>query len=438
MAGIPGQPSPSPSDVASPVPGQSAASVFDAAEPAQARAAGKAASVFDGAGGGSAFDAPAIPAEQPGIAHQALDVATRALDYPGGLVRTTAAAAMGAAGVEDFKKAAVGQAPNSAEYLKRLGVSEGGSLSLPGLGRVTLRGAEGLALDIASDPLTLIAKTAKALPAVQRLLGVPGHASEALGEAIYKSAITAKDESKAAKAGATLIEQGAPVGGTTALEQKISDAASAMGKIRQGLYDKFTQLGGKIDGSAEGLYKNAEGVIAKLRENPTLATLADEFETMLNQYKGEGYIPVDKMSQWKTQLYDSLPKSAFNGARLGSPGKMFKAALAHDFKNAIVASGDAVEDGLGKAINEVNDKWGALLEADPVKNPLSGTLGKAIDGATFAVAGIPGLIKKKALEVAVGPYGRTITGKALMAAGQTDVINRLFRQSLHDSQDSGQ
>lgn len=302
-------------------------------------------------------------------------------------------------------------------------------MNLPGLGRVTLRGAAGLAGDIATDPLTMIAKTIKGAPYIAKLLESPGRASEALGEAVYKTAITAKDSRKAKVAGQAMIEAGAPVGGMAKIEQKIVEAANTMGNIRQGLYDKFAQLGGKID-VTDSTFANAQGVLKGLRKNPTLAPLADEFEAMLNQYKGQGFVPIDVMSTWKTQLYDSIPKSAFQGARLSNPGKAFKAALAKDFKNAIVDGGNKVEKGLGDAIDHVNDKWGALLEAKPTKDPLGGTLGKAIDATTFAIGGLPGLMKKKALEVAIGPYGKTITGKALMQAGKTDLVNRLARQSV--------
>lgn len=426
MAGIQGQPTPKPSDLQSPVPTAGEADPFAGA---QVQGDPFAAAQVNGGG------APAPP-DSPGVGAQALDAVGRVADAPGGIVRTTVAAGMldpntGESIVkpEDWKAAAVGKAPNSAEYLRRLGVSEGGSLTVPGLGRVTLRGAEGLALDILSDPLTLIAKAIKGAPYIAKVLEAPGRASEALGEAVYKSAITGKNSGKAAKAGEALISEGAPMGGQARLEAKIKDAASTMGNIRQSLYDQFAQAGGKID-VTEHTLENAQGVIKNLRKNPTLVPLADEFDSMLNQYKGQGFVPIDVMSTWKTQLYDSLPKNAFQGAKLTNPGKAFKAALATDFKNAIVNSGNKVDKGLGDAINHVNDKWGALLEAQPMKNPMGGTLGKAIDAAALAAGGVSGLMKKKAFEVAIGPLGRTITGRALMQAGRDGIVDRLARQAV--------
>lgn len=376
---------------------------------------------------------------------KALDAAGRVLDYPGGFVRAGLAEAVGAATgngsivtEDDLKNAAVGKGPNSAEYLRRMGVSEGGSLTLPGLGRVTLRGAEGLALDIATDPLTLVAKTMKQIPYLKDLIEAPGKASEALGEAVYKSAVTAKDPAKAAEAGRALIENGgAPIAGNAGLQQKIADTASIMGKMRGALYDEFNQLGGKIDGSAKDLYKNAEGVLSTLRQNPTLAPVADKLEGMLNQYKGQGFVPVEQMSQWKTQLYDSVG-AAFDGKPIPNPAKAFKAALAIDMKNAIVDSGNAVKKGLGDAINDINSKWGGLLEAKPNTGAGGGSLGKSIDALAVISAGIPGYVKKKALEMATGPYGKTLIGNALMHAGKDAHMNSLTLANAAQRNGGGQ
>ncbi len=443
MAGNQGQPSPKPQSLPAQPGAIPEGSALGDYKPPQ----GSALETYDPmAASAASQDASSAPApEGQSVTSQVLDATGRTLDYPGGGVRT--ALATGAGMIqnavqgknpldqtivtgEDAKAALVGKAPNSAEYLRRLGVSEGGSMNLPGLGRVTLRGAEGLALDVLSDPLTIIAKAIKGAPYIAKLLETPGRATEALGEAVYKSAITAKDSRKAKVAGQAMIEAGAPIGGQAALETKIADVAKTIGGLRQGLYDKFAQVGSGVIDVTEGTFQNARGVLKGLRKDPTLSPLADEFEAMLNKYQGQGFVPMDVMSAWKTNLYDSIPKSAWNGAKLSNPGKMFKAALAKDFKTAIVDSGNKVEAGLGDAIDHLNDKWGALLEAKPQKNPMGGSLGKVIDGVTYAFGGISGLIKKKALEVAVGPHGKTISGKALMAAGKSDYINRLVRQEM--------
>lgn len=438
MAGIAGQPGTKPSAVQSPVPqtGDPFASGPEAA-PAQG-------GVDPFSAGPGSTDAAAA-SSSPGVGSQALDVAGRTLDYPGGFMREGAAQVAGGiqqmvtgqvpndgkgiVTAEDQRNIEKGKGPNSAEYLRRLGVSEGGSFNVPGLGKVTLRGAEGLALDVLTDPLTLIAKTAKEIPYITKLLNAPGAASQALGEAVYKSAVTGKNAEKAAKAGTELIEQGAPVGGEAVLNAKIADAANTMGKIRQGLYDKFTELGGKID-MPEDAFKRAEGVLEGLRKNPTakFQLLADGLEQQLNSYKSQGFVTMDQISKWKTQLYDSLPDAAKEGGRITNQAKMFTAGLAADFKNLIVENGNKIEKGLGDAIDKVNDKWGALLESQSVKNPKLG--GSGTDAIVYALGNLPALFKKKAVEAALGPYGRTMVGNALMKAG-ADTSGAVRQAAVH-------
>jgi len=460
MAAIAGQPTARPSDLNGPVPTpdiNAAAQAFMAKESSQQAVPPQGGSGQDIDAAAQAFmqqqgqqgDEP--PQEPTSTTGKVLDAAGRVLDYPGGFMRAGLASAAGLASgqgevvtPEDLKAAAVGKGPNAAEYLKRLGVSEGGSMNLPGFGRVTVRGAEGLALDIASDPMTVLAKTAKSIPYIGKILNMPGKAADALGEAIYKSAVAGTDAKLAARsgeAGATavgdaLVANGAPVGGLAKLAQKVSDISNTMGNVRQGLYDRFEQLGGKID-MPDDMFKNARGVIDNLRKNPTLRGLADEFEENVNKYQAEGFTSMSDMSKWKTQLYDSLPKGAFNGPALTNPGKMFKAALASDFKRRIISAGEEVEPGLGKAIDELNTKWGPLLEAQPQMAKAAGastSLGKTIDAATLAAAGPKGFAVKKAFELATSPYAKTLAGKALMTGGRNGIATAVANRGLIDSQ----
>lgn len=447
MAAYKGQPAPKPSQLKSPVPSTAAipeGSALGSYQPPTEIPRGSALETYQPVGTPSTETVAGVgekvqSVEQPGMLMQGLDMVGRVADYPGGFVRAGLAGAAGLAtgqadvvSGEDLAAAAVGKGPTAAEYLKRLGVSEGGSLDLPGIGRVSVRGAEGLALDILTDPLTLITKAIKSAPYLQQLVNAPGKASEALGEAIYKSALKAKDPKAAKAAGEILIESGAPVGGAEKLAMKIQDAATTMGKLRQGLYDRFTELGGKID-VTEGTFANANGVLKGMRQNPTLRGAADELEEMIFQYKGEGFVPIDVMSAWKTQLYDSLPKSAFNGPKLSNPAKMFKAALAKDMKTAIINAGNKVEKGLGDSIDTINSKWGTLLDVSPdmqkAVNP-RGSLGLMIDGAVLASTGPKGYVVKKAYDVASSPYAKTLAGKALMSAGRSDLVNQATRQGL--------
>lgn len=391
------------------------------------------------------------PSESPGLLSQGLDAAGRALNLAGGVTRAGLAevAGMGAQALqgknpldeqqvvtpEDIKNALKGKGPGWAEYLRRMGVSEGGSISALGQ-KVTLRGAEGLALDIATDPLTQIAKLAKESPYLAKLFNSPGKASEAVGEALYKSALPAKAQGAAQ----AMIEgvpeagiAGAPVGGAEQLAKKAGEMSQAIGKVRQGLYDRATQLGVSID--AAHPLERAESVISGMTKDPSLRPLADTFTEMLDAYKAEGKVPIDLVSEWKTNLYDSLPANAWNGPKLRNVSKMFKSALAADFREAIVGAGNAAEKGLGDSIEALNNKWGTLLSAtQPLQKAAQatggGSLGRMIDGAVLATGGIKAEAVKKGYELMTSPYAKTLAGKALMAAGRSGLATGVTNQAI--------
>jgi len=442
MAGIKGQPAPKPSDLSPSVPEtdfgaldslQGDFSNLDAIDASSLNLSDS------GTSGGISTD-PSQSGES--VPMQVLDAAGRVLDYPGGFVRAAGAAAAGAISgnpnvvtKEDLKSAAVGKGPSSSEYLRRLGVSEGGSVELPVLGKVTLRGVEGLALDVMSDPLTLIAKTMKSAPYIAKLLESPGRASDALGEAVYKSAIRAKSPGNAESAkqvGKILVDQGAPVGGPEVIAQRVDEATQTMSGIRQGLFDRFAEVKGKIAASGD-TFKKSQGVIENLKKNPNLRELGESLEMEINKYQAEGWVPIETASLWVTQLHDELPKSVLKGSKTNNVRKMFKAALMDDLQTAIVKQANEAEAGLGSAILEVNQKWGALLDVAPdLAKESTGTLGKQIDAAVLAAGGVKPYIVKKSFDIATGPYARTVVGKALMKAGQGDVVNRLSRQVVKD------
>ena len=386
------------------------------------------------------------PDREPGAVAQGLEAAARVADYPGGFIRSglanVAGLAQGRTDVvteEDLAAAEKGKAPSSEEYLRRLGVSEGGSFMIGGM-KISSRGAAGFALDVATDPLTLIAKTVRSIPYLEKIIGAPGRAAETLGQAVYKSAVSAAEQRLAKKGlikagtqplGEALIEAGAPIGNAAKLEAKVAAIADTMGNMRQALYDKATSLGVTIDVEGWPL-KRAEAVLNSMREVPTLRGAADDLQKFMDIYRAEGKVTIDKVSKWKTQLYDALPASAWGThGKLKGPAKKFKAALAADFRESVVGAGNAAEKGLGDAIDKINDKWGTLLNAPgKMGAQVQGSLGHAIDGAVLAVGGVKAAVVKKGYELATGPAARTAVGKALMEAGKRDVVNRVTRQGL--------
>lgn len=453
MAGIQGAPSPKPGSVSSPIPNQRSAVEDFFAESTPS------ASPELPAGGESyapvSVEAP--PPEAPGIASQALGAAGQVLDYAGGFARTGLAGAAGAAkmgyeaatgqplsepvaGPADVLAAAKGKAPGTAEYLRRLGVPEGGSLRI-GDTKITARGAAGLAGDIATDPLTAVGKLVKEIPYLTKFLQSPSRATEAIGEAVYRSGLSKIDQKLAQRGSGALsdvlIAEGAPVGSLKKIGDKVDAISETIRGTRQGLYDRATELGVTIDTSYP--LKRAEAVIEKFSKDPGLAPAMSELRGLVERYKAAGKVSIDELSAWKTNLYDSLPASAFDGfGKLKGQAKTLKAALAADFRDAIVGAGNKAEKGLGNAIDKLNEKWGILLEA---QKPLAkgvgggtGKLGTAIDGLLLGSGNGWALAGKKAAEVANTTAVKTAVGQAAMEVGRLDLMNRITRQAIAGSQ----
>lgn len=393
-------------------------------------------------------------AEQPGLGSKALDLTGRVLDEVGGGIRSGLANVAGLASGQGIivpqeemtGKVLKGKAPSSEELLRRLGVPEGGSFTIPGTDmKVTARGAAGLASDIvtggATNEFKVLGNLVKEAPYISKLFSTPGQASEALGKAIYKSAVAKVDKKLAEKGsgsvGEALLENGAPVGGPEKLLEKVQSMADTVGKVRQGLYDKATELGASID-LAHPL-KRAEAVLKNMERDPGLMPAAQELRAMLSRYQQVGKATIDDVSRFKTNLYDSLPASAFDGfGKVKGQAKAFKAALAGDLRDAIVSAGNTAEKGLGDAIEKVNSKWGTLLEAQPLLNKTAnvetgGTIGHIIDTTLLGSGHVGTLAAKKGLELATSPYAKTAVGNALMQAGKKGVADAAVKRALIDT-----
>lgn len=374
--------------------------------------------------------------EEPGFLSKAMDYGARALDYPGGIVRTGLASAAGliqgktdVVKLEDLKKAAFkGQAPTSAEYLKRLGVDEGPSADLPLIGHTSLRDVEGLGLDIATDPLTTLAKGAK-------YFSPAGKAAEAAGEAAYKSGFKKIDEKlleKGKQPLSDLMLKEGKTGTTKEIAETSRKMANDLTAERDALYKKASDKGVSIDLGFP--LERAESVLATMKENPGLRKQAEGLEELLNAYKSEGKVPIDKLSEWKSSLYDALPDTAFGENRkLKTAAQEFKDALAADFRDAIVEGGNKAEKGLGDAVNGINEKLGALIESKkPLTNQIrrgnTTNLGTSIDALLLGHPGI--LTAKKAADLAKTTYARTKVGKGLIDFGKSGYADALARRGL--------
>ncbi len=397
---------------------------------------------------------PPAEEQEPGmlssVLHSApVEYGLKALDYPGGIVRTALA---GGAGLltgdqpvdeDDLVNTLKGQAPSSAEYMQRLGVSEGPSMQVPFTDnkRISLRDAEGFAMDVVTDPLTLISKSVKAL----RPAGV---AAEKAGASVYKSGLKKIDEK--------LVEKGAgPVSdvllkeGKVGTTKKLAKEADEIGKKalaeRATLYKKAAEKGVTIDMGFP--LEQAEKHLKKMASDPGLALQMQPYVDLMESYKKAGKVDIGTLSDWKTNLYNALPATAFDGPKLKSHAAEFKKALSNDFKNAIVGAGNKAEKGLGDKIDKLNETMQSVIEArkpmkmqvrrantpnaitavDSMLAAAGGTIG-GIPGAALAVGG------KKAVQGANTTLGRTAAGKGLIEMGKSGVPDALIRQGMIDAQ----
>jgi len=412
----------------------------------------------------TAIDSP--PQEEPGLGAKALDYGLRALDYGGGLIRTAGA---GLANIpysiatgksitqpEDVLNAFKGKSPTSAQYMERAGIPEGPhadlmpEFTIPGTdvtlgkGDTSLRDAEGLALDIATDPLTSIVKAVKPF----------GRAAESIGEGAYRSAFKKIDEKLAEKGtqplSDVLLKNGAPIGTTKGISNKIGKIGDDLLKAREALYNRANDLGATVD--MTDVTKNSEGLIGKMKTDPGLRAKAQPLEDLLNNYKSEGFVPVNTASDWKTNLYNALPDNAYDiTGKVKGPAAKFQKQLANDFKNAIVNSSNAVEEGLGNKIGDINEDLSSIIQS---KKPMANQIRKGntpnfltstdpiVSGIGYAAGGAGGgaglLAAKKAADLSKTTLFRTGLGKGLINIGNSGIDPILYRQILNGLIEDGQ
>lgn len=379
--------------------------------------------------------------------------AGKALDYAGGLVRTGDAAMLPYAAPfipglrhagsipqvvtkEDVGNAFKGEAPKSSEYMQRMGVGEG-----PSAFGVNARDVGGFAADMATDPTGPLLRAGKSIPYVGKTLGLmgegAGQAAEGAGESIYKSGVKKIDERLAENGkgslGDLLLKEGAPIGTTKTLKKAAEGIATDAKAARGEAYQKATDLGATLDLGFP--LKNAESKIAEIADKPNMEKTADGLREFLEGYQKKGKVPLDKVSEWKTDLYNSLPDNAFGkNGKIKGPFKQFEKALSQDLKEGIEQAGNSAENGLGDSIKEANDKMGTVLSA---KKPLDMQIRRGVTknpvsmvDAILAKVSPEALAAKKTVEGANTTMGRTLMGRGLMDAGQSGLADSLVRRGL--------
>jgi hypothetical protein len=367
--------------------------------------------------------------------------------------------------------------PSSDEYMKRLGIPEGGHLSdlVPGLYSETgdellklkkhgildptPRGTVGLAADIATDPLTYLGPALKSLKAARPAGELAGLGEKALevadkaanpiantlengGEALYKSGFK-KIDRRAIERGQEPVSDFAfqqdMWGGNKSLYEQMQkrlkdlksarDSAYKLGDVRNAVVDQdiaeqgarsfLTELSQQGYGKAE----RAEKLLETLNKRP----VADR----------PGGLSLQQASDIKTSLYDALPEAAFDvNGRLTNDGKVMLQKLSEGYRKDIVEAANTAQAGLGDTINDFNREMGAYLNADkPTRAEIAKDSGKNL--ITQVKAGVAAANPKVAAtmygaQALNSPRFRTGAGLLLDKLGDLPLIRDAVETGLVD------
>lgn len=383
----------------------------------------------------------------------------------------------------DFTRILTGKAPSADEYLERAGIGKGAELSdyLSGMYNETgkgirlqkggwmdpsVRGTIGMALDTATDPLTYATLGGSAVAKQGAKAGFKSSAMRKLDTVKEAALHPTKPVGKAVEKTGELIESGGDMLSASGVKNvdlalkergkrplseilienriwgtnstihdsldKLSDAASA---TRNSLYEQATAAGASVKQSNVltefSAYTDA---IRKKQGTEAAKDLANQLEEFaLKNIPDVDNIPIQQASNIKSELRKNLPGNFYSPTGGLKPGvNQAIDELSSIYQRNIVREADKAVPGLGKEINDVNSRWGTIIESDsPVskemrkenrKNAITAvdTLGTGMIAATTGNvrnAAIVGAVKK-ATDVLNSTAGRTGLGRAMSGVGR--------------------
>lgn len=369
----------------------------------------------------------------------------RAVGYLGGLARTGVATATGQAGLEDWKKAAVGEAPSSAEYLERAGVSPGPTFEVPLAkllvgheGKVSLRDIEGNLLDFATDPVArgigkqATKSAAKAVDrAVEKTAGSFRKNAEKL--AVNATGATGKQASEFAPgAGRELLDRKIVRFGDN--QVKIAERASkAVDQANQQIDDALSKLdsaGVKVDVNA--LKERLRSKISTMKSDPSQADIAKMLETEIGNIdeaiKASGSSQVQISQAELTKRGYNRKAGNWADPEKGQAGK----EMYQTYRQGVEDAAQAADPATAKLFEEGKKAYGILAPiresaerraAQVQQHPLGGFL-DVTSGVAGASAGGPiGAITAPIARRVVAP--RLASSVAVTADSVADILSKV-------------
>lgn len=429
---------------------------------------------------------------------KALDYASRALDYAGGISRQSLMSSPGMTALDllqsylrkkpmlnqpqDLQNALVGKAPRTSDYLDRAGVPNG-SLSdvLPnlytktpeeansflrlkmakgGLLDPTIHGTAGLVGDIATDPMTyaglgeikamLPASVGNALEKVSKPIS---SAVEKLGEKYYKSGWKRIDEGAkdftANRVGKPASEVGLDHGiwgSERGIEEQVDNLVDKLSDIKTN--EIIPKIKGKVN-AKDAWNQEVKDRLIKLSKDPSTTEVIDEVADKMRGYNRRGNVPPEDMWLWQKNLGKEAagapgnPGNAFKDIRSYDHMKEAEKDLYHALGDHLVAKAEASSPGLGQQLLDVNAEMTPLIGAkralrSGAKNEATrkGFLSK-FDGYALG-AGLLGA--GSGHEMAMAPYmvsklAQVLTSPPARTGGGL-LLNRLGRKGVETNVDA--
>ena len=248
------------------------------------------------------------------VQRKLLDYLGRGMDYLGGGVRTGVGYATGVGQEGDIDKALHGQAPTSAELLKRHGLEDN-------IGTSTA----GFALDTLSDPLTY--GTLGLAPLLRKALGggakLAGGAAEKIGKSIYKAGSIGRIDQASKMAGQlpispVLWERGISGSNPTILK-KSEELVNTLLAERKKIFDEAAQKGvaadtSKIDEAISKLKNDWLSEGAPKSRDVVSSDALSEAEQIANKY----FEPLKEVSPTGAEFIGSTTSKAIPARPAGT------------------------------------------------------------------------------------------------------------------------
>jgi hypothetical protein len=447
--------------------------------PAAELAPWEAAPWEGGAPGEEAKKEPTLADEAAELGKKGLEMGLRGLNVLGGTARTGLAKGVEALSGKnlgaDWKQALRGEAPGSAEFMKRAGVPEGGHLSdIPGVSKLygsgpvspwyalskgglldpSARGAAGFVADMATDPLSYVGagvagRGGKVAETVDAALNPIRNASESVGTKVYRAGLkkvdqAAEDFGKSPHAASDVLMKNNIWGSMGSVRKQAIEKASELKAAKDAAIQEADRLGAR--GYAANATQKADQRLSQMLDDPQHDLVKDILPGIefVERYKAQPAAPLATLDRWKTGLTKKTGPNGYKIDTVVPDGKAMRMDIAGGLKSEIENQANRVKPNLGDEIQQTNADLGPLLtvrkamrqaqKVEENKNfftPVDAMLGGMGLMLTHAPdKAIALMAAKKAADLSKSTALRTGLGLGMKKAGSLPLLDPAARELL--------